>query len=165
MGCVFLRLGPAGVSGGGGVGVAFFDCASFIDRGLNVQSSVSYLVGVLEEAREEEGGDVFGAALLDPSAMLRTGLVTAGEGEEGLAGLGDGGEEDAELGPSTTLRINSLSRPPPVLQRIEVAFGGTGAGAAAASAAGLRAFGTDNRRAHGDTSRVRVELRGERSKG
>ena len=38
-----MRLGPAGVSGGGGVGIGFFDCASFIDRGLSVQSSVSYL--------------------------------------------------------------------------------------------------------------------------
>ena len=89
---------------------------------MSVQSSVSYLVGVLEEALEEESGDVFGAALLE--------LVTAGEGEEGVAGLGDGGEEGTELG--------ELSGAPAVLQGVEVALGGTGAGAAAAPWAGLR---------------------------
>jgi len=48
------------------------------------------LEGAAEEALEEEGGEVFGAALLK--------LVAAGEGEEGFAGLGDSGEEGAELG-------------------------------------------------------------------
>ncbi len=89
-GCEVRRVGPGivlGVAGGGG---GLFDCASFIDRGLNVRSSLLYLVGALEEAIEEEGGDVFGAALLE--------LVAAGDGEEGLAGLGESGEEGAELG-------------------------------------------------------------------
>ena len=39
--CVF-RFGRCGVFGGGGVGVAFFDCATIMDRGLNVRSSVLY---------------------------------------------------------------------------------------------------------------------------
>ena len=63
-GCAIHRSGLGivfGVAGGGG---GFFDCASFIDRGLNVQSSLLYLVGALDEALEEEGGDFFGAALL-----------------------------------------------------------------------------------------------------
>ena len=96
IGGVFFRLG-----GGVGLGVAaagggLFDCASFMDRGLNVRSfdrlrmSGTHLEGAVEEAMEEEGGDVFGAALLK--------LVAAGEGEEGLAGLWEGGEEGAELG-------------------------------------------------------------------
>ena len=135
-----FRFGVGGVSGAPGVGVAFFDCASFRDSRLNVQSSILYLVSVLEEALEEEGGDVFGAALLK--------LVAAGEGEEGppedgqaVAGLGDGGEEEAELGPSTTLRINSLGGatsvlegPPEDGQAVEVAPGCSGAGAGAAAA-------------------------------
>ena len=81
---------------------------------------------MLKEALEEEGGHVFGAALL--------GAVASGEGEEGLAGLGDGGEEDAEF--------CELSRPTPVLEGVEVAFGGTGAGAATA-AAGQSALPSD----------------------
>ncbi len=52
--------------------------------------SGTYLVGALDEALEEEGGDLFSAALLEP--------VAAGEAEEGLAGLGGGGEEGAEQG-------------------------------------------------------------------
>jgi len=112
------RSGPAGVSGARRVGVAFFDCATFRYSRLNVQSSISYLVSVLKEALEEEGGDLFGATLLE--------LVAAGEGEEGVAGLGDGGEEGAELG--------ELGRAAAVLQRIEVATWGTGAGPGAASA-------------------------------
>ena len=86
-----------------------------MDRGLSVQSSVGYLVGVLEKALEEEGGDVFSAALLE--------LMAASEGEEGLAGGRDGGEKDAELG--------ELCGAAPVLQGVEVAPGGTGAGASA----------------------------------
>ncbi len=39
-----------------------------MDRGLNVQSTLLYLVGVLDEALEEEGGDLFGAALLELEA-------------------------------------------------------------------------------------------------
>ena len=101
------RSGPAGVSGARRVGVAFFDCATFRYSRLNVQSSISYLVSVLKEALEEEGGDLFGATLLE--------LVAAGEGEEG-----------AELG--------ELGRAAAVLQRIEVATWGTGAGPGAASA-------------------------------
>ncbi len=80
IGGVFFRLGGAFVLGVAGAGGGLFDCASFIDRGLNVRSSVLYLVGAIEEALEEEGGDVFGAALLE--------LVAAGEGEEGFAGGG-----------------------------------------------------------------------------
>ena len=45
---------------------------------------------MLEEAGEEEGGDLVGAALLD--------LVAAGEGEEGVADFRVGSEEEAELG-------------------------------------------------------------------
>jgi len=131
MGSESLGLGPAGVLGAARAGGAFVDCASFRDRGLNVQSSSLYLMGVLEEALEEEGGDIFGAALLDPSAKLRTGLVAAGECEEGVAGLGDGGEEDAELG--------ELSGASSVLEGVEVALGGAGAGSGAAPSARLRA--------------------------
>ena len=114
------RSGVAGVFGASGLRGAFLDCASFRDRGLNVQSSSLYLVGVLEEALEEEGGDVFGAALLE--------LVAAGEGEEGLASLGDGGEEDAELG--------ELCGASAVLEGVEVALGGAGAGSGAAPSGG-----------------------------
>ncbi len=93
-GCEFRRPDPAVVSGVPGAGGGTFDCASFIDRGLIVQSTLLYLVGAQTgtryEALEEEGGDLFGAALLEP--------VAAGEAEEGLAGLGGGGEEGAELG-------------------------------------------------------------------
>ncbi len=96
-----------------------FDCASFMDRGLNVRSSLLYLVGALEEAIEEEGGDVFGAALLE--------LVAVGEVEKGLAGLGEGGEEGAEL--------SELGGASPMLEGVEVAGGRTGAGATAATAA------------------------------
>ncbi len=110
------RAGPAIVSGVAGAGGGFFDCASFMDRGLNVQSTLLYLVGSLDEALEEEGGDLFGAALLEP--------VTAGEAEEGLAGLGGGGEEDAELG--------ELGGAPPMFEGVEVAGGCSGAGATAA---------------------------------
>ncbi len=112
-----------GVAGAGG---GLFDCASFMDRGLNVQSfdrlrmSGPHLEGAVEEALEEEGGDVFGAALLK--------LVTAGEGEEGFAGLGEGGEEGAELG--------ELGGAAAVLEGVEVAGWGTGAGSTAAPPAG-----------------------------
>ena len=100
-----------------------FDCASFMDRGLSVQSfdrlrmSGPHLEGAVQEALEEEGGDVFGAALLE--------LVAAGEGEEGLAGLGEGGEEGAELG--------ELGGAAAVLEGVEVAGWCTGAGASAAT--------------------------------
>ncbi len=96
IGGVFFRLGGAVVLGVAGAGGGLFDCASFIDRGLNVQSfdrfrmSGTHLAGAVEEALEEEGGDLFSAVLLK--------LVAAGEGEEGLAGLGEGGEEGAEPG-------------------------------------------------------------------
>ncbi len=116
IGGVLFRLGGASVLGVAGAGGGFFDCASFMDRGLNVRSSVLYLVGTAEEALEEEGGEVFGAALLE--------LVAAGEGEEGLAGLGDGGEEGAELG--------ELGGASAVLEGVEVAGWGAGAGASAA---------------------------------
>ena len=72
IGGVFFRLGGASVLGVAGAGGGFFDCTSFMDRGLNVRSSVLYLVGAVEEALEEEGGELFGAALLK--------LVAAGEG-------------------------------------------------------------------------------------
>ncbi len=118
IGGVFFRLGGSVVLGVAGAGGGLFDCASFMDRGLNVRSSVLYLVGAVEEALEEEGGDVFGAALLE--------LVAAGEGEEGLAGLGEGCEEGAELG--------ELGGASAVLEGVEVAEGCAGAGAAAAAA-------------------------------
>ncbi len=138
IGGVFFRLGGAVVLGVAGAGGGLFDCASFIDRGLNVQSfdrlrmSGPHLEGAVEEALEEEGGDLFGAALLK--------LVAAGEGEEGAAGLGDGGEEGAELGPSTRLRINSLGGAAAVLEGVEVAGRGAGAGASAAPS-GTRTVG------------------------
>ncbi len=55
-GGVFFRLGGAVVLSVAGAGGGIFDCASFIDRGLNVRSSVLYLEGAVEEALEEEGG-------------------------------------------------------------------------------------------------------------
>ena len=113
------RTGPASVSGVWGVRGAYFDCASFIGKGLSVQSSVPQLAGALDEALEEEGGDLFGAALLE--------LVAAGEAEEGVAGLRDGGEEGAELG--------ELGGAAAVLEGVEVAGRGTGAGASAATSA------------------------------
>ncbi len=113
IGGVFTRLGGAVVLGVAGAGGGLFDCASFMDRGLNVRSSVLYLVGAVEEALEEEGGDLFGAALLE--------LVAAGEGEEGFAGRGEGGEEGAELG--------KLGGAAAVLEGVEVAGWGAGAGA------------------------------------
>ena len=122
IGGVFFRLGGAVVLGVAGAGGGLFDCASFMDRGLNVQSfdrlrmSGPHLEGAVQEALEEEGGDVFGAALLK--------LVAAGEGEEGFTGLGDGGEEGAELG--------ELGGAAAVLEGVEVAGWGTGAGASAA---------------------------------
>ncbi len=123
-GCAFRRSGPAVVFGVPGAGGGTFDCASFIDRGLIVQSfdrlrmSGPHLVGALNEALEEESGDLFGAALLEP--------VAAGEAEEGLAGLGGGGEEGAELG--------ELGGAAAVLEGVEVAGWGAGAGASAAPA-------------------------------
>ena len=117
-GGVFFRLGGAAVLGMAGAGGGLFDCASFMDRGLNVRSSVLYLGGAVEEALEEDGGEVFGAALLK--------LVAAGEGEEGFTGLGDGGEDGAELG--------ELGGAAAVLEGVEVAGRGTGAGASAAPA-------------------------------
>ncbi len=96
IGGVFFRWGGGVELGVAGAGGSLFGCASFMVRGLNVRSfdrlrmSGPHLEGAVEEALEEEGGDLFGAALLK--------LVAAGEGEEGLAGLGDGGEEGAELG-------------------------------------------------------------------
>ncbi|MCH7836534.1 MAG: hypothetical protein IH864_06660 [Chloroflexi bacterium] len=83
---------------------------------MNVQSTLLYLVGALNEALEEEGGDLFSAALLEP--------VAAGEAEEGLAGLGGGGEEGAEQG--------ELGGAAAVLEGVEVAGWGAGAGASAA---------------------------------
>ncbi len=115
-GCEFRRSGPAVVFGVPGAGGGTFDCASFIDRGLIVQSTLLYLMGALDEALEEESGDLFGAALLEP--------VAAGEAEEGLAGLRGGGEEGAEQG--------ELGGSSAVLEGVEVAGWGTGAGASAA---------------------------------
>ncbi len=117
IGGVFFRSGGASVLGVAGAGGSLFDCASFMDRGLNVRSSVLYLVGAVEEALEKEGGEFFGAALLK--------LVAAGEGEEGFAGLGEGGEEGAELG--------ELGGATAVLEGVEVAGWGAGAGASAAT--------------------------------
>ncbi len=118
-GCEFRRPGPAVVLGVPGAGGGTFDCASFIDRGLIVQSTLLYLVGALDEALEEESGDLFGAALLEP--------VAAGEAEEGLAGLGGGGEEGAEQG--------ELGGASAVLEGVEVAGWRAGAGASAATTA------------------------------
>ncbi len=127
IGGVCFRLGGSVVLGVAGAGGGLVDCASFMDRGLNVQSTLLYLMGALDEALEEEGGDLFGAALLE--------LVAAGEAEEGFAGLGEGCEEGAELGPSTRLRINSLGGAAAVLEGVEVAGWGAGAGASAAPTA------------------------------
>ncbi len=121
-GCEFRRSGPAVVFGVPGAGGGTFDCASFIDRGLIVQSTLLYLMGALDEALEEESGDLFGAALLEP--------VAAGEAEEGLAGLRRGGEEGAEQG--------ELGGASAVLEGVEVAGWGAGAGASAATAGFLR---------------------------
>ncbi len=115
-GCEFRRAGAAVVFGVPGAGGGTFDCASFIDRGLIVQSTLLYLMGALDEALEEEGGDLFGAALLEP--------VAAGEAEEGFAGLRGGGEEGAEQG--------ELGGATAVLEGVEVAGWGAGAGASAA---------------------------------
>ncbi len=115
IGGVFFRLGGAIVLGVVGAGAGTFDCASFMDRGLNVRSSVLYLVGAVEEALEEEGGELFGAALLE--------LGAAGAGEEGAAGLGEGGEEGAKLG--------ELGGAAAVLEGVEVAERGASAGASA----------------------------------
>ncbi len=49
-----------------------------------------HLVGTVHHAGEEERCHFLRLALLE--------LVTAGEGEEGFAGRGEGGEEGAELG-------------------------------------------------------------------
>ena len=153
-GCEIRRAGGAGVWGASSFRGAFSDCASFIDRGLNVQSTLLYPDAALDEALEEESGDLFGAALLD--------LVAAGEVEEGLAGLGEGGEEGAELGPSTRLRINSLGGATSVLEGVEVAGWGAGAGASA-TPTGTRtvAMGLG----HEATSAPSVGVRGGRSKG
>jgi hypothetical protein len=113
-------------------------------------------VGALDEALEEEGGDFFGATLLE--------LVAAGECEEGLASLGDGGEENADF--------RHLGGAAAVFEGVEVAFGGAGAGAAA-SLAGLfshrpgRASWAQTRRRiiHWDTSSLSVGLGNGRSKG
>ena len=56
------RLGVAGVSGETGFGPAFFDRPSFMDRGLNVRSSILYLRYVHDArvsylAGAEPGGD------------------------------------------------------------------------------------------------------------
>lgn len=69
------------------------------------------LAGVLEEAGEEEGGDVFRPSLLQ--------LVAAGELQEGLAGLGDGGQERAQLG--------ELAGAGAMFEGVEVAAGRAGA--------------------------------------
>jgi len=90
------------------------------------------LAGVLEEAGEEEGGDLVGAALLD--------LVASGEGEEGVADLRVGGEEEAELG--------ELGGAAAVLEGVEVAAGCAGAGAAASFAGPGYRFGLIRHRHH-----------------
>ena len=46
MGSESIRFGAGGVSGASGVGVAYFDCATIWDRGLNVRSTVLYLAAV-----------------------------------------------------------------------------------------------------------------------
>ncbi len=46
-GGVFFRLGGAVVLGRAGAGGGLFDCASFMDRGLNVRSSVLYLASAV----------------------------------------------------------------------------------------------------------------------
>lgn len=73
--------------------------------------------GVLDDAAEEEGGDFFRFAL--------AGAVAAGEVEKGATGLRDPGEDGAELG--------ELGGAAAVLEGVEVASGGAGAGAPAAS--------------------------------
>jgi hypothetical protein len=85
-------------------------------EGAAARAAFSDVAGVLEEAGEEEGGDLVGAALLD--------LVALGEGEEGVADFRVGGEEEAELG--------ELGGAAAVLEGVEVAARRAGAGASAA---------------------------------
>ena len=51
MASVFFRFGRCGVLAGGGVGAAFFDCATIMDRWLNVRSTVLYLGNAPAKAR------------------------------------------------------------------------------------------------------------------
>ena len=90
------------------------------------------LLGMLEEAGEEEGGDLVGATLFD--------LVAGGEGEEGVADLGIGGKEEAELG--------ELGGAAAMLEGVEVAAGCAGAGAAASLAGPGYRFGLIRHRHH-----------------
>jgi hypothetical protein len=78
---------------------------------------------VLDDAAEEEDGDLFGAALFE--------AVAAGEVQEGAAGLRDAGEDGAEPG--------ELGGASAVFEGVEVAPGSAGAGAGAAPS--LRAGG------------------------
>jgi hypothetical protein len=59
-----------------------------------------YQASAFDHSVQEEDGDLLRFALLE--------AVAGGEVEEGLSGLGDGGDDEAEVGPPTTLRINSL---------------------------------------------------------
>ena len=69
------------------------------------------------EAGDERGGDFFGAAVLSVAAT--------GEGEQGGAGAGVGGDDGADLG--------ELAGAAAVLEGVEVAAGRAGTGAAATS--------------------------------
>jgi hypothetical protein len=134
----FSGPGPSIGYGGAGTGDALVRLSVVQALALNVRSvdaegcegtaaraAFGHLAGVLEEAGEEEGGDLVGAALLD--------LVALGEGEEGVADSRVGSEEEAELG--------ELGGAAAVLEGVEVAARCAGAGAAASLAGPGHRFG------------------------
>ena len=95
---VFWRAAPVRVSEAGVVWGVTFDCATFMDRGLNVLSSSTYLAGAPEGVREEDalwrllrcerGAD---GAHLQGTAMGREVVGGGGSGGGGgrwLKGLG-----------------------------------------------------------------------------
>ena len=83
------------------------------------------VAGVVVELDEELGGDFQGACVLH--------VVAAGEGEEGVADAGVGGEDDADGG--------ELFGAAAVLEGVEVASGSAGAGAAATAGLGVFVHG------------------------
>lgn len=99
-------------------GCGLFDCAPIIATGVYVQSAVCYLVGPVEEHGEQEGGDFVGLAA--------PGFHAAADVEEGAADAGVLGEEGADGG--------ELFAAEAVLEGVQVAARGAGAGTAAAAA-------------------------------
>jgi hypothetical protein len=103
---------------------------NLIDIGFAVvtvdRSTFGYLAGAFHHRFEETGGDLLRLALLE--------VVAAGEVQEGLVGLRDGGEEEAELG--------ELGGATAVFEGVEVAGLTAAAGAVAAPSTTLRAGAT-----------------------